>query len=298
MTWTNTHTITYVDGTSNHDALVYLHDTYLSGKSMFTVGAHPDASAFKRKVTVTVNDAISGSTANLYWWTNWAGVSNPSTFSVYNDNTYTTVPGDLCTSVTNVTSYSNLQLGASPWRFWTSDVDANACLVTRGKQTVFYWPGNNDFNIYPQSNWDGSSGNLGTYILPYTNTNFSMLHGGYPVVASLTGTEYLALTSPIKIDSSYNSFSPNVLYKGFSWNYGKSTSYSYSSSGNTLMTSVATDQGVLHTDSATDNPGSPFTGAGNGSLVLVNSTEYWFAACSLSKSPICFYMGTSEPDLT
>ena len=298
MTWTNTHTVTYVDGTSNHDALVYLHDTYLSGKSMFTVGAHPDASTFKRKVTVTVNDALSGSTANLYWWTSWLSATNPSTYYVYNDETYTTVPGDLCTSSTNLTGYSNVSSGVSSWRFWTSDLDSNACLVTRGKQTVFYWPGNNDFNIFPESSWDGSSQNRGTYILPFTNGSLSMLHGGYPVLSSPSSTEFISLTSPIKIDTTFIPYSPNVLYKGFGWNYGKSTAYQYSSSGNTLMTTVATDQAVLHSDSSVENPGSPFAPASNGSLVLVNGTEYWFAATSLSKAPACFYMGTSEPDLT
>lgn len=63
MTWTNTHTIPWVNNATVHDALVYFFDTYLGGKSMFTVSAHPDASAFKRSYEVTYNNAFTGTTA-------------------------------------------------------------------------------------------------------------------------------------------------------------------------------------------------------------------------------------------
>lgn len=296
MTWTNTHTIPWVDNTTVHDALVYLFDTYLNGKSMFTVSAHPDASAFKRSYEVTYNNAFTGTTAKNYFWTSWNSTTGTSSWTVYKDNTYTTVPGDLGTSTTNSVSYGTIYLDPSlAFRFWTSDLDPNACLVTRGKRVFFYWPGNQDYFIYEDATWDGTGDNLTSHLFPVARNNLTWSTAGAPSSTTTTGTEYYVAIYPQKNNFAANSFRPDtLLFKSPSFNYS-ATSTGLDANSFPCTTAPA-DQAVLHTSNTAN--GNFVVGSQDGLLLLLNGTEYWYAAAGTTYQPLCFYMGTSEPDLS
>lgn len=295
MTWTNTHTIPWVNNATVHDALVYLFDTYLAGKSMFTVSAHPDASAFKRSYEVTYNNIFTGTTAKNYFWTDWVTTSGTSSWTIYKDNTYTTIPGDLGTSTQNSLSYGTLYLDPNlAFRFWTSDLDSNACLVTRGKRIFFYWPGNQDYFIFEDSSWTGSGDNLTSHIFPVGRGNTTMTMAGAPISSTTTTSEYQLAIYPQRNSSVTNGFRPDtLLFKSPSLNYSGTTNLD---SASFPCTTMAADQAVLHTAS-TVNPNFVI-GSADGLVLLLNGTEYWYTAASTTYQPLCFYMGTSEPDMS
>ena len=297
MTWTNTHTIPWVDNTTMHDAWVYLYDTYLSSKSMFTVSAHPDASAFKRSYEVTYNNIFTGTTAKNYFYTNWVTITGTGSWTTYKDSTYTTLPGDLGTSNVNAVSHgTSLYLNPNlAFRFWTSDLDSNACLVTRGKRVFFYWPGNQNYFIYEDSGWDGTGDNLTSHIFPYARGNTYWYMSGAPITGTTTGTEYYVAIYPQKNNAVTNSFRPDtLLYKSPTFNYSDGTT---SLTGNSCpLTTVPADQAVLHTANTTS--GNFIVSSQDGLVLLLNGTEYWYAAAGSNYQPLCFYMGTSEPDMS
>jgi len=295
MTWTNTHTIPWVNNATVHDALVYFFDTYLGGKSMFTVSAHPDASAFKRSYEVTYNNAFTGTTAKNYFWANWQSTGGTSSFTIYKDNTYTTVPGDLGTSTQNGVGYGAIWTDPNlSFRFWTSDLDSNACLVTRGKRTLFYWPGNQDYFIFEDANWDGTGDNLTSHMFFGGRGINAVAVAGHPSYFTTSTIETALSIYPNKNLAGASAGRPDtLLFKSPSFLYTQGTGLDANAFP---CTTVAADQAVLHTASTVNN--TYLLASSEGLVLLLNGTEYWYAAATTSYQPLCFYMGTSEPDMS
>jgi len=300
MVWSLANTIATASEADNHTALVYLFDTYLNSKSQFSVNPHPDASAFKRQITCTVNDNIYGGTYSFYNWVTWADTT-PIQFTWYEDATYTTVPGDLCTDTTNAVVNGNSIWGTvfGNWRFWTSSLDANACLVTIGKKIIFYWPGGNAWNVYSQSGlpWDGTPRDQ-THIFPYSGGS-TIYYSNKPGLSATSTNEYvLILNPPINNTVVDHLGGKDVFWKSPTWVYTASTGVgAYWSSYSLEVVQVASDQAMWMSPSFAGSP-FPLNAGGGGQLLLLNGTEWWFCPSSAVYSPLCFYMGASEPDMS
>ena len=81
------------------------------------------------------NSLDSDNVVHSHWWISWNPSSTtPSTFTnMYEDATYTTVPGDKGTDTTNqiqlIFHSTSLTWGQLDWKFWTSDVDDSTWMV-------------------------------------------------------------------------------------------------------------------------------------------------------------------------
>ena len=99
MTYSLSHTIPWVDAGTRHDAMVYLFDTALAGRANTVVSAHPSGDAYKRSIKRTVSNSwISNTSHDMYYWANWGSTTAPTSCSLYLDQSYTSVPGDLGTN--------------------------------------------------------------------------------------------------------------------------------------------------------------------------------------------------------
>lgn len=306
MTWTLTHTIADANtgsGTAeSHTAMQYLFDTYLPAKG-WTSAAHPDASAFKRSVSRTTAANAYGETLTMRYWANWFNVT-PISMNLYTDVTYTSTPGDLGTSVENFTqvlfnSPSNLGAGAA-WKFWSSDQDASATLVTRGKKVYWYMPGlqSNVSFLLVDSTWDGSSPSRTTHIFPMTN-GYQPRACGLPLEIG-SGSYYI---NPMV--GSINSFSTTESYfmvSNLSWYATKSSAYNDGYSEHVYNTG----SDVLYVKNTIDNYTNNFwTSSNQENCLLLSNAKYYLctnSATSLStvggNGAIAFDMGASEPDFS
>jgi len=98
-------------------------------------------------------DSITGADQPHYFWVDWSFSSlNPAystQLNVYEDATYTEVPGDLMTSTTNVVRYPlssdwavdvrKYQAFYQPIRLWVSDEEEHNFLVTYGGKLMIAW---------------------------------------------------------------------------------------------------------------------------------------------------------------
>jgi len=304
MTWSLSNTIATASAADNHTALVYLFDTYLNGRSQFTVSAHPDASAFKRRVTCTVNDGMYGGTYSFYNWVNWTNTS-PTGLTWYEDATYTTTPGDLATDTTSSLTTNNDLWGTTfgNWRFWTSDQDANACLVTIGKRIIFYWPGGSNYNVYSQATpaWDGTTDRTQTHIFPYVGiANGSMYYCNRPITSGDSTLEYMMTLTPAMNSTDVGYLGgKEIFWKSPTWMYTVNSTVSSTgwSNKNLPVVQVGNDQAVWMSPSYGNTP-YHLNISGQGQKLLLNSTDWWFCPNSAVYAPLCFYMGTSEPDMS
>lgn len=153
MAWSKVYTGGTGGGSANYDFLVYFFDTYLAGKPGWSVGAHPDGSAYKRKMNFTADNIVTGSTHTTYWWFNWFSTSGSSNTIWYLDGTYTTSPGDLCT-YTSTSNLASAQTGE--WTIWESGINNNEFMVYSGRKPWLYWPAVNKVMAWDDGLWDGT----------------------------------------------------------------------------------------------------------------------------------------------
>ena len=297
MTWSNSNTITYTAAADNHTAMVYMFDTYLAARG-WTVAAHPDASTFKRKLKYTATNYATNASFTQYHWVNWNSSSAPTETYWYEDATFTTVPGDLGTSTTTSSSWwwNDSSISTKNWRFWTSSANANACLVTRGKQVVFYWPGMSKWYIEEAPTWSAGTQNSSTYYFPsLIATTAYWATANAPFSVGNTGSKGSVV--PL-ISASNTRVMEAKTYKNFPMGYGADTSSQlgsdvgvawYETNDDTVLyvPSVLLYQRVIR---------CTYTSAG--SLWLSGSNYYLNANNSTTTYGLLFNMGTSEPTLT
>ena len=298
MAWSNTNTVTYTTAADNHTALVYLFDTYLAARG-WTVAAHPGSLAYKRKLKYTATNYATNANNTMYHWVDWLNTSGPTSMNWYEDATFTTVPGDLCTSTTNSISvpWTDATSSTKNWRFWTSSVVANACLVTRGKHVMLYWPGMSKFYVEEASSWTAGNQNNSTFYFP---------------LLSSTNSYWPAVNAPMSLGSSATNFSVVPLisasstrvmgaktYKNFTMGYGGDTNSSVQVNDYGFAWHETNSDVALYVPAANrTNRNMKGTSTTPGALWLSGSDYYLNANADSNQYGLLFYMGTSEPTLT
>ena len=302
MTWSLQHSIPATTNSDNHTALVYLFDVMLASLTQWTVAAHPDASAHKRKGTRTSTNLLDGTTYSEYFWWNW-GSTSPTTLNSYEDATYTTTPGDLCTDTTN-TRASNLNtpgaIASSSWKFWTSDVNSKAFLATRGKTIMFWEPGWTAATFYDDT-WDGSVDSRRTQIFPLTN-DVAGYYTGFPGPSSATTTTENVMYPAIGVSTNPYYIEASRIDMNVPWMFDGSTNAAPAASS--AMQTIAF--GGLGNDVGVYRPANAISAArvwrntsNDGELFLVDGRYYLaVAGDGLNYFTNVFDMGTSEPDFS
>lgn len=298
MTWTLAHTIADTSTTASQgaaDAAAYLLDTVMPAKG-FTVSAHPDASAFKRVMSYTLNNDITGSTYTLRWWASYGSTTSSNQFTVYDDPTYTTTPGDLANNSSfgsNWTVSSSYVGAGKSWKFWNSDQNANAILVTRGPKVWFYWPGISSACIYVDDSWTGAAVNASTTYLPMTNS-YPLNGRRAPVYTTSASTLYLhpAIGSPNVGQLTYDG-----LFQGYELLISNSsgTIDSYAS----RAFSITAADVLLWLPAIPTTTRTVFAQANERPMTLKMGTNYYLSSYKdRSSCSLMFDFGTSEPDFS
>jgi hypothetical protein len=300
MTWSLSHTVAYSTNADLHTAMVYLFDTALPALSQITTSAHPDASSFKRRFQrVTPNNLENGTNMTEYFWATWNNTS-PDTLYLYEDATYTTVPGDTATDTTTSVS-SNLALtvfAGESVKFWTSDQNAKALLVTRGKQVLFWEPGFANANYELDETWDGTVDYKGSVIFPGTYNSYCY-GANRPISTSGGGTSEYPWRPALSVTNGtgYNGRDQIMMNVPFMW--AGSTNTAGSVGAGMLFGGVGNDVGMYRPYAAANSEVAWQNTTGAGALWLVDG-RYYLAPSNkgLSWAQTIFDFGTSEPDLT
>lgn len=298
MTWSLVHSIADLGGSTPdaHSAFVYLLDTYLPTKG-WTVGAHPGALSYRRVLNYTFTNEQDGASYTHHYWADWGSATSPSTLYFYNDQTYTTTPGDLATTSTaysaiinNATSYSGYGM---PWRFWTSDQNANAALVTRGPKVWFYWPGFSSAFVYEDDTWNGAASNASTCFLPMTNAYGTQArHAPIYTTGSVAVYVHPSLGAP-----SVSTVNIGGIYQGFEFMFANSNANldSYSCRAYSVNQS---DVLLLLPNTPTTNRVIFDTPSYPGLRYKIGSNYYLGTRADRSSNSLMFDFGTSEPDFS
>lgn len=117
------------------NALDYFFGTFLPARGWTNTFVSTNRYRHQWPVTNVMN---SNATENMYGWSTYTGTQ----LFQYEDATYTTVPGDLGTDITNVVVMTFWSSGSTykdkDWKFWTSTEDTSLYLVTQGTKTWFW----------------------------------------------------------------------------------------------------------------------------------------------------------------
>lgn len=303
MTWSVTNTITYTGTASNHTAMVYLFDTVLAGKTGWTIQAHPDGSAFKRRAKFTTANKTTGTNYTIYSWVTWSSVT-PSSVTWYEDATYTTTPGDLATSTNNFIDSSALNIGwttaGESWRFCESSENSQSVLVLKGNKVVFYWPGITSGVFWQDSTWIAGQSNKGTWVCPYIGTR-SLWAANSPLNTGTNANEYsLVPDAGFSYNASAGGYrmGGNCIATNFNWLYTTtqngptpdiSSHVAFANGGHN-------DVGVwlpatVGNDGIARAPFSEIPG-----ITLQVGSDYWFnAVANLSFQGLVFNFGAVDP---
>lgn len=304
MTWTVTHTIPFSTNADFHTAFVYLFDTFLPTKAGMTTGAHPDASAFKRKLKRTTTNMFGGGSYEEYFWVSWVSTTNPTTLVFYRDGTYTSAPGDLGTDATNVVTGSLPTGVAGSIRFWSSDQNPRAALVTKGKAVMYWEPGFPTLASYDRGGWTGTAATcIRSFVFPFIPQSPGIgLRCGPPNINTGTSTlEYywgpsLGVTTPA---SGYYGITDrldmNVPFVTFD-----STSIGSPSTGaEPVCGGLGNDVGVWRPASPAGTDRYIATSSnGTGALVLASGRYYLIGRNTVSQISTAWDMGATEPDFS
>lgn len=291
MTWSLSNTITYVDTSTNATALAYLFDTFLPSYG-WTTSSHPTSSSTKRSLFRSYTNQLTGNTLTNYHWVDFA---NSSTFTLYEDATYTSVPGDLGTDNTNVVvyTYNGGTFSTLDWKFWTSSEKANASMVTRGKYIIWFDFGVTDVFAYEDTNWNGSTDTGSTHFFPYHYSLDSPIFSNAPQLSG-TNTSEGALR-PSHRGTSFATPNVDSIIKGWELSYSDGVN-------NADLITLGVAQRITGNDIVLHVPGNGiqdnyfFTGPG---VVVQAGSDYYFRfGSNISNVSPMVYMGTSEPDFT
>ena len=284
----------YVDG-----FLTHFFDTYLSGKSGFTVGAGSDS--FERVMTMTFDD-IKGSTSSSYLWYNWTSASNTNC-TQYENERYSTTPGDNGSlSAGNPIGLIQPPAGGS-WRIWESDEKTDAFLVTKGKVGQWFWPGlgsGGKWNLYRGLPWASGSDNPNTSVGLATQGGFGVPFCNAPIGSAGGTGEYKLNPSISNIDITYGGLEAAFVFEGVGFNYSEGT---FSSSTGTARSTPCipgggSDQGVFMPSAGTNQPAR--VDLTNAQLIqnTTNNKYYYYMGSDLSATTFVLDFGTTEPVFT
>lgn len=285
MAFSLSHTIAGTTATST--ALAYMFDTFIPNYG-WTTSAHPNGSSNYRSLSRSYTNLLTGNTITNYHWTTF---SHQWYYLMYEDATYTTVPGDLgtdnsstVTSYYEATAYSGLD-----WKFWTSSEKSKASLVTRGKFVVWFDPGVTDVFAYEDPGWTGAADSGTTHFFPWNYSHSSFMMANAPSNSGSHSAEYF-----IQPNHEGGSYQPAVdsIIKGFDYSYTTQTGLlsggpAYRITGNDI---------VLHVPAAGGQSNKDIGGAGV--VVQVGSDYYFRFSATMTQVAPMLYMGTSEPDFS
>lgn len=289
------------DSSAGPGYFTYFFDTFLNGRSDFSVSAHPDSSAFKRLVTKTMaNNIITGSPFIEYYWVTWSSATSTTNCTWYPNMLYTTTPGDSGSGTYTGTALGNQflssgsnygQSSANLIRFWASDVN-NGFIVTRGKHIQFCHLGADNGFMFEDDTFDGVNTASVKRSLFRPILNNSAYWKGLPANNNLTGSITVSI-GPYGAGEWVTSNTDFIIRNG--------PIHSPGSSGykGVLCDTTASDIGYHYAIGNTgglDLMGSAGSGPG---LLMYDGTNYWLRASDdLAQPSACFDMGTSEPVLT
>jgi hypothetical protein len=303
MTWSVTNTIAYTSDASNHTAMVYLFDTVLAGKTGWTIQAHPDNSAFKRRAKFTTTNKVTGANYTIYSWVSW-GSTSPNNLTWYEDATYTTTPGDLATNTLNLISSTssglNWSISGEDWRFCTSNENPQSVLVLKGAKAVFYWPGITSGVFWYDNSWAAGTSNKGTWISPFTGAN-SLWVANAPMSVNTNSNEYVLMPDagwgPSATAGGYR-IGGNYIATNFNWLYTNSTgNATLSNNSHTAFANGGhNDVGVWLPSSIRDNVDTRNAFSPNAGLTLQVGSSYWYSSyADLTYQGLVFNFGATDP---
>lgn len=305
MTWQLQHTQNYSSAADLNTFLVYFFDTYLNAKTPWAVSAHPDASAFKRSLSLTYTNTFTGGSFSLYYWVNWLSTS-PTTFNLYHDATYTTTPGDLGTYTSQVEGCDAIpSVGAvgRDFKIWQSSERADASLVTLGKRIVWYWPGATEWNLHPGSPvWDGTDcPALKDVPFPYIGADLNNMGLWQGNVGTTPNNASAYYTFPVNGFPSYTVanvvYPGTVIITGSPW-YSGSSRYP-SQIGRLTISSATSDFGQVKFGSLNSTGNNRYLAeyAQDGTLINdTNTGDYWLVGGNASSLQYgAWNFGTTEP---
>ena len=309
MTWSLLNEIV-TDGTTTQltdTVWPYHYDTALAGRTGFTVAAHPDASSTKRIFSYTApNPKKSGSDSTRHYWASWTA----NYIYVYGDTTYTTTPGDLAT-YTGYATYTpnwNFAPGFGNYRWWTSDQNPRALLMTVGKRMGWYWPGFTEWalDVRGEDVWDGTNASAGMqWPMPFSGGGNYGAHcfGDRGQFFDSTTARYMYPRWSIGDYGTMETVYPNPTL------FTEPDFWFYDSNSNPNVHSYAVAPSV-GTDVAGYWPGSVFSTTSEqeavgtinqqGQVILdTNTNKYWYIGmASTDFKSFAWDMGLTEPDMS
>lgn len=200
MTWSLQNTINWETNTSVSDhnaAWAYFFDTFINGVSTWHVTGWPGGTQPEyRKVKITLNNKYNNNAAyDMYFEVHIGALLDGVAYGlrIMLDAQYTSSPQDNDSITkfnisaeptglfnqfdsgfgkTGVLEYPDaISSGYGPYKFWISDQNNDARLVTKGRRVVFYWPGWTSGYFYEDSNWDGTYNNNGQHVFGIIYSN-------------------------------------------------------------------------------------------------------------------------------
>jgi hypothetical protein len=304
-------TINVTDSASYHSAIVYFWDTLVNGSTGWTVSAHPDASAFKRRFTYQFADNIydPGNTYTVYSWCTWGSTtpSNNTSISCYEDALYTSTPGDQATNTNHSEVISPSESGAVTFngnhRFWRSDQNTRAFLWTVGNRLQTYSYGPSICYAITDSDWAAGNSpgvhNAATwYSLFGSQTGYDVTIANGPVAPGSTTSEQTTT-----IDWRPYLWGNDNTYMWFDYNATDTTitaplhaSYDASGAGQPAMTGATTDITAWWPHNATT---TAFAQPANAPLNKIQANSNWYLGKgNLTQPMLMFNFGTTEPDFS
>ena len=305
MAWALSNTIPYTSAADNHTAMVYLFDTVLNGFSNTVVSAHPDASTFKRSIARTTTSLMTGQPYTEYLWVNWVTETPSSLVSQYDDDRYTTVPGDLGTATTNAAIHNLGGLDAGlDWKFWTSDVNPNSVLVTRGKYLFLTAIHPEEGYLYEDPLFVPGGGATARTCVFYATYGTSWRMKGRPNASLATGVETPLIPMHGKASSDKHAAASEaelVIYWGAGiLGHDTSSAATPDHSSNVIYPYLQSDVGTA-VFNTTSGDARYSGGSGSSGQVIfdsANSRYYYQPVTTTNFTGFVYDMGATEPDMS
>lgn len=291
MAWSLSHTMPG-GGSLNITAQEYLFDTILAGMPGHTISAHPSGGTrrlWKREVTTSV---VTNAVFPEYMWV----IIYDDELRVYADKTYTTVPGDKGSDSASFISSNIDAFDSFDWKFWTSDLNPNAVLVTRGKYMVFADVAAPLGYHVEDGVWDGSR-SARTCVFPLLAAQYWYQPTCKPWTISAGNTSEGAMVQAMYPGGKLSVNDDYVV----AWGVGTLAAGSNNnpaSSVSPIYAYMQEDVGQFHLASA--GPRYTTSSSSAGSLILdTTSNKYLFQpSVATSGSALVFDMGSTEPDMS
>jgi len=298
MTWSVVHTIANTTGYVD-DFMVYFMDTHLPSLPGFTTG--PGGDAFERTVKLTCND-IKGGTSSSYTWWSWGSATGLS--YQYENDTYTTTPGDNGDlNSSNSLGFINTATATSgSWRIWESDERADGVLVTKGSKGMLFWPGvgSGKWNLINHNAWLAGDQNSNTCIGMATNQYNGIPFANNPVGSATSSAEYQVVPSYNRVSTNNSVESTRYLYTGVGYDFSARSLNNGlgGATGHPALPGGSSDQAVLAPPSVLAT--EPTLQLSNLSLIQdsVGGNYYFMLGSDLNYMALCLEVGSTEPDLS